>query len=437
MADKAIRIDDLGKRYRIGESAASYETIRETMMRKARAPFNKAKGLIRGQEYGAAGLEKEIWALRHIDLEITKGETLGIIGHNGAGKTTILRIISNITKPTEGRVEILGKVGSLLEVGTGMHPELTGRENIFLNGAIIGMTKKEIERKFDEIVEFSGIGEFVDTPLKHYSSGMQVRLAFSVASHVNPEILLIDEVLAVGDAEFQKKCLGKMGEVASLGRTVIFVSHNMQAISSLCNRVIELKKGELIQDTSPDEAIENYLNRNQQSSIAQRDWMDLESRPGDDELSLLSIRVVEDGGRASGTFLSNRQIVVEMEFELNYLHSALCVGFDLLDRSGTLIFRTYHSDGKEEEWPELVLGRNRLRCYLPRDLLNGASYFILPAAILHYIKWIIKPNIENAISFNVSLTHGESPFWIAPQEGVDTGTRPGVIAPVITWESVQ
>ncbi len=250
--DVAIRVEGLGKRYRLGERSAPYRTLREAIMGVARAP----RGLL-GRR---AAADDTLWALKDVDLEVRRGEVLGVIGRNGAGKTTLLKILSRITEPTTGRVELHGRVGSLLEVGTGFHPELTGRENIYLNGAILGMRKAEIERKFDEIVAFAEVERFLDTPVKHYSSGMYVRLAFAVAAHLEPEILLVDEVLAVGDAAFQKKCLGKMGEVAGAGRTVLFVSHNMLAVNTLCSRVVLLRDGSCTADGAPGTVVGSYLN---------------------------------------------------------------------------------------------------------------------------------------------------------------------------------
>jgi len=255
----AIRVNELGKQYRIGERQASYRTIRETIMKGVSTPFRKAASVFRGEAYGAAGLREEIWALRHVSFEVKKGEVLGIIGRNGAGKTTLLKMLSRITEPTEGWAEVYGRVSSLLEVGTGMHPELTGRENIYLNGTILGMKRAEIKSRFDEIVDFSGVERFIDTPLKHYSSGMQVRLAFSIAAHLEPEILMVDEVLAVGDAEFQKKCMGKMGEVAEGGRTVLFVSHNLSAVRKLCSRGMRLENGTVAAQGDVDKTINEYL----------------------------------------------------------------------------------------------------------------------------------------------------------------------------------
>ena len=260
MSEIAVRLDGLSKQYRIGGKQEGYRTIREAMTNAVVSPFRRAQKLIRGQAYGAAELDETIWALRGVSLEIKRGEVVGIIGPNGAGKTTLLKILSRITEPTEGCAEIHGRVGSLLEVGTGFHPELTGRENIYLNGAILGMKKVEIERRFDEIVDFAEIEKFIDTPVKHYSSGMYVRLAFAVAAHLEPEILVVDEVLAVGDVAFQKKCLGKMGDVVKEGRTVLFVSHNMNAITQLCDRTIFIDNGQIIKDGNSQEVVSYYLS---------------------------------------------------------------------------------------------------------------------------------------------------------------------------------
>ena len=258
MSDIAIRVENLSKQYHIG-SRQSYDKLSDQLGDMFVSPLRRAGRLLRGQATGAAELDETIWALKDVSLEINRGEVVGIIGRNGAGKSTLLKILSRITEPTEGYIDIHGRVGSLLEVGTGFHPELTGRENVYLNGAILGMKKKEIERKFDEIVAFAEIDKFIDTPVKHYSSGMYVRLAFSVAAHLEPEILLVDEVLAVGDMAFQKKCLGKMENVAHEGRTVLFVSHNMGMVQTLCRQGIFLNMGTIAAKGSVSEAIEAYL----------------------------------------------------------------------------------------------------------------------------------------------------------------------------------
>jgi lipopolysaccharide transport system ATP-binding protein len=256
MSDIAIRVEGLGKRYRIGETVG-YKTMRDAMAHFVRYPFKKMRRS--GLTADIAPHKEYLWALKDVSFEVKKGEVVGLIGRNGAGKSTILKVLSRITYPTEGAVDMYGNVGCLLEVGTGFHPELTGRENIFLNGAVLGMKRVDVTRRFEEIVEFSGVRKFLDTPVKHYSSGMYVRLAFSVAAHMEPEILIVDEVLAVGDTEFQKKCLGKMNEVAGQGRTVIFVSHNMEAVKNLCTRGILFREGKVVLDGKINDVVTGYL----------------------------------------------------------------------------------------------------------------------------------------------------------------------------------
>lgn len=259
MADVAIRVEDLSKQYRIGGKQDTYRTFRDVLADTFTSPFRKIKNLLGNQAYGAAGLHEILWALQDVSFEVERGEVLGIIGRNGAGKSTLLKILSRITEPTKGSIDIYGRVGALLEVGTGFHPELTGRENVYLNGSILGMSRQEIARKFDEIIDFSGVEQFIDTPVKHYSSGMGLRLGFAVAAHLEPEILIVDEVLAVGDAEFQKKCITKMGDVSHEGKTVLFVSHNLGAIEGLCNRAIWLDKGSIVQEGDVSSVIADYL----------------------------------------------------------------------------------------------------------------------------------------------------------------------------------
>ena len=259
MGNIAVRVERLGKMYRIGGKQERYRTLRDSLTDAVSAPFKRARSLLHGQAYGAAGLEETIWALKDVSFEVKHGEVVGIIGRNGAGKSTLLKILSRITEPTEGYADVYGRVGSLLEVGTGFHPELTGRENIYLNGAILGMSRAEIDRKFDEIVDFAEVERFIDTPVKHYSSGMGLRLGFAVAAHLEPEILVVDEVLAVGDAQFQKKCLGKMSAVASEGRTVLFVSHNMAAVKRLCITGLYLDRGQLKQSDHVERICHTYL----------------------------------------------------------------------------------------------------------------------------------------------------------------------------------
>jgi lipopolysaccharide transport system ATP-binding protein len=261
MSNSAIRVQRLGKQYRIGRHER-YRALRDVLTDTLLAPFHRAAAVFRRSPSTAANRAETIWALRDVSFEIEQGEVVGVIGRNGAGKSTLLKILSRITEPTEGQASVFGRVGSLLEVGTGFHPELSGRENIYLNGAILGMHRREIARKFDEIVAFAEVDQFIDTPVKHYSTGMYLRLAFAVAAHLEPEILLVDEVLAVGDAAFQNKCLGKMGDVAKEGRTVLFVSHNMGAIVQLCPKSVLLSSGQVESIDRSDRIVARYLSEN-------------------------------------------------------------------------------------------------------------------------------------------------------------------------------
>ncbi len=349
---------------------------------------------------------------------------VGIIGRNGAGKSTLLKILTRITEPTTGRVEIHGRVGSLLEVGTGFHQELSGRENIYLNGAILGMTRAEIGRKFDEIVEFSEISEFLDTPVKRYSTGMYVRLAFAVAAHLEPEILLVDEVLSVGDVAFQRKCLGQMGAIAGSGRTVFLVSHNMGAVRGLCSRVVEIEEGHLVADGPADEIVNNYVAKQLAGSGS---VLDLPRPLGDpDELLITAVRVLDDEGETHGPFRSSRPIIIEIDVDVARANAAYQVGFDLLSGGG-LVLRSWHTDGPPDEWPQLTVGRNTLRSVIPSGMLNEGSYAVAPRADVYRSHWIV--NGDEAIWFEVVKDHLESPFsWVR---------NPGPLAPLLDWQTTS
>jgi lipopolysaccharide transport system ATP-binding protein len=330
MGDIAIRVNKLGKEYRIGGPQERYRTLRDSVTEMFTAPFRRANALLHGKSYGAAGLDESIWALKDVSFEVKRGEVVGIIGRNGAGKSTLLKILSRITEPTEGYADIYGRVGALLEVGTGFHPELTGRENIYLNGAILGMSRAEIDRKFDEIVAFAEVERFIDTPVKHYSSGMGLRLGFAVAAHMEPEILVVDEVLAVGDAEFQAKCLGKMGNVAHEGRTVLFVSHNMAAIESLCDRTLLVENGSVKFDGPTDETISQYLgkigNTNGQLDL-------FTDRIGDGPVHFKQIRFIDQHGEAVGSFQTGKSLTIELSYD----------NADRNEVQGSLLFRVFFS----------------------------------------------------------------------------------------------
>jgi lipopolysaccharide transport system ATP-binding protein len=313
MSDIAIRIEDLGKEYRIGAKQEGYKTLRDTLGNAFVAPFRRARHLLRGQgTAGAAELNESIWALKDISFDVKHGEVVGIIGRNGAGKSTLLKTLSRTTEPTEGYAEISGRVGSLLEVGIGFHPELTGRENIYLNGAILGMKRAEIGRKFDEIVAFAEVEKFIDTPVKHYSTGMYLRLAFAVAAHLEPEILLVDEVLAVGDASFQRKCLGKMGNVAKEGRTVLFVSHNMPAISSLCHRAVWLESGQMKELGPSSSVISHYMSFGQKRSAT--NLRERTDRTGSGKLRFIEFSMLDTGGIPADCLVSGQPGIFALSY---------------------------------------------------------------------------------------------------------------------------
>jgi len=361
----AVTVEGLGKRYRLGgaRKAFSYRTLRESLTDLAR--------LRRRDDGGAA---KAFWALKDLSFTVKPGEVLGIIGRNGAGKSTLLKILSRITDPTEGQAEVFGRVGSLLEVGTGFHPELTGRENVFLNGAILGMRRADILRRFDEIVAFAEIGEFLDTPVKHYSSGMYMRLAFAVAAHLEPETLVIDEVLAVGDAAFQKKCLGKMGDVARHGRTVLFVSHNMGAVRALCTRCLVLHGGTLRFDGSPNEAVAYYM-ANIAGAVDENDgsvsWPT--DPPEVNELRLRAVRLVDATGRPQSTHESGDPVRVEVDYEVKLPLRGSRMSVFVSTQEGEVAFvSTDHLATMDEQAPGLY----RSTCTIPGKLLNRRAYVV-------------------------------------------------------------
>ncbi|HXQ36917.1 MAG TPA: polysaccharide ABC transporter ATP-binding protein, partial [Anaerolineales bacterium] len=324
----AISVNDLSKRYRIGAAQPKfrYGMLREVFVDSLKAPIRFVRSLADNSNNGSSGKNNNfIWALKDVSFDLEEGKVLGIVGRNGAGKSTLLKILSRVTEPTKGTVSVRGRVGSLLEVGTGFHPELTGRENIYMNGAILGMKRAEIDQKFDEMVDFSEVSQFIDTPVKRYSSGMYLRLAFAVAAHLEPEILVVDEVLAVGDAEFQRKCLGKMNDVAQQGRTVLFVSHNMSAILRLTQEAIVLKKGQLIKRAPTPEAVDYYLASGQAES-GERIW-DVEDIPAlSAPFRPVAIRVKDRNGKVVDTVRSTEPVTVEWEYQLDAPVTGLRVG---------------------------------------------------------------------------------------------------------------
>ncbi len=353
MSARVIHVCNIGKRYQIGQRER-YQSLRDAIMKTVAAPLRWSKRLIEKATLGDGSTAQTIWALRDVNFDVKAGEVVGVVGRNGAGKSTLLKVLSRITEPTEGRIELHGRVGSLLEVGTGFHPELTGRENIYLNGAILGMSKAEITRKFDEIVAFAEVERFLDTVVKHYSSGMYMRLAFGVAAHLDPDILLVDEVLAVGDMSFQKKCLGKMEQVAKTGRTVLLVSHNMGAIRGLCQRALMIEAGQLVADGPPDEVINKYLGASGEAGF------DLSNgQASADPLVFTKVLLRNRQGETTTEFKPGDSLTVEIHFHAHERIEQPHFWIGILSQYGPLLSASQLFDGHR---PDHVEGSGRIRC---------------------------------------------------------------------------
>jgi len=417
MSNSVIKVANLGKMYRIGQ------TIRHDTIRDAITDFFTKH--FKHRKVDRKSHNEMIWALKDISFEVERGELIGIIGRNGSGKTTLLKILSRITEPTEGRAEIRGRVGSLLEVGTGFHPELTGRENIFLNGAILGMAKREIKKKFDEIVAFAEVEKFIDTPVKRYSSGMYVRLAFAVAAHLEPEILLMDEVLAVGDTVFQKKCLGKMGDVAKQGRTVLFVSHNMAAVTRICQRTILLDGGRILRDGSSPKVVSDYL-KSGLGMTAMREWPDISKSPGNDIVRLCAVRVRTEDGQIKEAIDIRNPVGIEMEFEVLKPGYVLGPNYHFFNEEGIYVFVTGDHDPTWHNRPRPV-GRYISTAWIPGNFLAEGS-LIVGAAIGTLEPFTIHFYERDVVAFQVvDSLDGNS------ARGDYAGPMPGVVRPLLKW----
>lgn len=416
MSQTVIQVEEVSKQYRLG-AIGGRRLVDD--VNSAWAKFRgKADPLSKVDGTKNLSVGEKFWALNEISFDVKQGEALGIIGRNGAGKSTLLKILSRITSPTSGEVRLKGRIASLLEVGTGFHPELTGRENVFLNGAILGMTKDEIRKHFDEIVAFSDVERFIDTPVKRYSSGMKVRLAFAVAAHLEAEILIVDEVLAVGDAEFQKKCLGKMGDVTSQGRTILFVSHNMVAVQTLCKSAIFLSNGRLTDSGDPSSIISKYL----ESSITQdqlQEWKTPESAPGNEFVKISRIRVFPEGDRESGLITMQTPVNVETKFwRLSETRNAYLV-YHLVDEQGIIVLTT------SAEMPKNTEGEYVSSFQIPGKLLNS-GYYTLRFRILENGRQTY--DNHNMASFTV--------VDIAPRNRSNLGREPGVIQLHLPWSTM-
>jgi lipopolysaccharide transport system ATP-binding protein len=400
MSQPAITIENLSKRYLVGHQAARRETsptLRDAIVREARTFARKAIDVIRGRQIVQGDEIEEFWALRNVSFEVKQGEIVGIIGRNGAGKSTLLKVLSRITDPTEGRVKLRGRVASLLEVGTGFHAELTGRENIFLNGAILGMTRQEIRRKFDEIVAFAEVDRFLDTPVKRYSSGMYVRLAFAVAAHLEPQILIVDEVLAVGDAEFQKKCLGKMSDVSRDGRTVLFVSHNLDAIRTLCRTAVLLQEGQLAFAGPVDQGIDRYLSSgvNLEGEVS---FHSSEDKPA----SFRKVRVLNHTGLTSGTVDVRHGFSLEFTYESRKPLKNLEVAFRIYTSDARPVFTSLISESLPEILQQAQFGKRKAIARIPGNFLYPGNYYISVA--LHESGGVVFDHQDAVLQISVEDT---------------------------------
>ena len=429
-----IKVEGLHKRYRIGLKEEMHDSFLGATLNFLKNPLNnyrKYRSLYQFDDIKPDqrtplnyNSDNVIWALRDISFKVKKGEVLGVIGNNGAGKTTLLKVLSKITTPSYGRAEIHGKISSLLEVGTGFHPELTGRENIYLNGTILGMRKVEIDRKFSEIVEFSGVEKFLDTPVKRYSVGMKIRLGFSVAAFLEPDILVIDEVLAVGDSDFQKKCLNKMETVGKHGRTVLFVSHNMQMISRLCSRAILLEKGQIRDDGPADKVVASYLTSGV-AGFSERTWKNKDEAPGGDVACLLAVRVKDENGQVLQSFDIREPIGIEMEYEVFKSDYLLLPHYNIFNEEGGWVFTTIDTDPK---WRgRRPAGKYKATAWIPGNFLSEGLLFVQSSLFtLEPTTTQFEP--RDVISFQVvdslegNTARGDWP-----------GSMKGAVRPLLNW----
>lgn len=426
MSNIAIKAENISKYYRLGQinNGTLYADIQSWFARKFGEEDPHAK-----IGFNSSQSDKEgFWALKDINFEIKQGDRVGIIGLNGAGKSTLLKVISEITTPTTGNIYIKGRVASLLEVGTGFHPEMTGRENIYMNGAILGMKKAEITRQLDEIIDFAEIEKYIDTPVKRYSSGMYVRLAFAVVAHLQSEILIADEVLAVGDAMFQKKALGKMNDLSTeKGRTILFVSHQMSAVKSLCNEGIILDKGRIIYNGNINDAVSFYINSSNITTDKKYDF----SKYSNEIFDLNSFYFSDADGNilTKNIFSNDEDFFVQIDFNYKKQDSAFCIGYTVYSEFGDCLYWSYPTDVAEKDWLKFSIGRNIIRSKFPKHFLNGGKYYLKVISGLHFIKWFIEPDKALQIKFEIVGGYSDSPMW--------NQKRLGFCAPILNWELIK
>ncbi len=414
-----VSIENVSKRYRLGGLHPGYLTLRGLLEGAVRAPLRR----FRAGRNGDA--RRTLWALKNVNLEVQQGELLGIIGHNGAGKSTLLKILSRVTKPSAGRVLLYGRVGSLLEVGTGFHPELTGRENIYLNGAILGMRRAEITRKFDEIVAFSEVERFIETPVKWYSSGMYVRLAFSVAAHLEPEILIMDEVLAVGDAAFQQKCLDKLYEIRQQGRTIFFVSHSMPAVTRLCKRVLLMRQGEIAADGEARSVVNTYLSSSWNVG-AERAWTDAEA-PGDAVVRLRRLRVCDETGQTAAAVDIGRSVGLELTYEVLASGHTLTPTIEVYNEEGAHLFSAHDTSAEWRRTPRPA-STYTSTAWIPANFLAEGSLLVNAAVMSHYPATTLHAEAKKAAAFQViDSQRGDT------ARGDYLGPMPGLLRPRLNW----
>jgi lipopolysaccharide transport system ATP-binding protein len=427
MTQPAIRVEHLSKQYHIGRRLEKHRTLRDALVDGLAAPFRRAARLLRGHATGAAEWDDTIWALKDVSFEIGRGEKVGLIGRNGAGKSTLLKVLSRITEPTEGYAQIRGRVGSLLEVGTGFHPELTGRENIYLNGAILGMRRVEIDGKFDEIVSFAEVEKFIDTPVKHYSSGMRLRLGFAVAAHLEPEILLVDEVLAVGDANFQKRCLNKMEDVGQQGRTVIFVSHSMTAITRLCERALLLDQGRLVEDGPSPHVVGSYLGSGAGTTAA-CEWPDLNRAPGNQIVRLRAMRIRTKAGHIAEVADIREPVGLEIEYQVLEPDKLLIPFLYVSNGEGIRVFSAVDQDPEWRGRPRPV-GHYVSTAWVPGNLLTEGMFYL--SSVIRSPELSIRHlHVSEAVAFQV--VDGLDGDSARADYG---GPMHGIVRPMLEWET--